>query len=92
MSTLDNQGRHIDPRAEGVEKCYELVYRVLESYPKAKKSRQALVDLLKMGPEERTQGWLPRTFDHGMYLLGEKIDNVRAFQARVVGLAMDSEM
>ena len=45
-----------------------------------------------MGPSERTQGWLPRTFDHGMCLLGEKIDNVRAFQARVVGLAMDSEM
>ena len=27
-----------------------------------------------------------------MCLLGEKIDNVRTFQARVVGLAMDSEM
>ena len=55
MYTLDNQGGHIDPCAEGVEKCNELVDKVLSSYPRAMPTRQALVDLLQMGPAERTQ-------------------------------------
>ena len=49
----------------------------------------ALIALLKMGPTERTQGWLPKNFEHGRRLLGEPLKNVRTFQAHVVKLAME---
>ena len=45
-----------------------------------------------MGPPERTQGWFPKQFDRGMFLLGEPIDKIRTFQARVVRLATETEM
>ena len=34
--------------------------------PEAAPARGALIALLEMGPPERTQGWFPEQFDHGM--------------------------
>ena len=58
--------------------------------PVVEPARGALIALLKMGPPERTQGWFPKQFDHGMYLLGESLDKVRTFQRHVVRLAMEN--
>ena len=48
--------------------------------------------LLQMGPSERTQGWFPKQFDHGTFLLDEPIKKVRTFQSHVVRLAMETDM
>ena len=53
---------------------------------------EALIALLGMGPRERTQGWPPKQFDHGMYLLEQPLDRVRKFQTHVVRLAMETDM
>ena len=45
-----------------------------------------------MGSSERTQGWFPKQFDYGMYLLGDPLDKVRKFQTHVVRLAMETDM
>ena len=90
--TLDDAGRHVDPRSGEIQKCEDLVDRLLDSHPRAKPARGGLVDLLEMGPAERTQEWFPRTFAHGMYPLGEDLGEIRSLQARVVVLAMEAEM
>ena len=66
MYTLDNEGRHIGPRAEGGEVCAELVDNLVNSeVPAVAPARGALIAILEMGPSERTQGWSPKQFDHG---------------------------
>jgi hypothetical protein len=55
-------------------------------------ARGELIALLEMDPSERTQGWFPKQFDYGMYLLGEPLEKVRTFQSHVVRLAMEADM
>ena len=93
MYTMDNAGRHMDPGAEGGEVCAELVDNMINTEaPEAVPVRGALIALLEMGPSERSQGWFPKQFDYGMYLLWEPLKKVRRFQAHVVRLAMETGM
>ena len=68
--TLDNEGRHIDPGAAGGEVCADLVDNLINTkVPAAAPARGALTALLEMGASERMQGWFPKQFNYGMYLL-----------------------
>ena len=92
MYSLDAHGRHIDPGSTDDGACAALVDEVLSRVPKAVPARAALVALMKMGPSERTQGWFPKCFEHGMRLLGEPLAEARTFQSQVVRLAMETDM
>jgi hypothetical protein len=92
MYTIDNDGRHIDPGARSRDECADLVENLIATIPAVAPARGALIALLEMGPSERTQGWFPKQFDHGMYLLGEPLEKVRIFQSHVVRLAMEAGM
>ena len=43
-----------------------------------------------MGPPERTQGWFPKNFEHGMCLMDEPLKNMRTLQAHAAKLAMET--
>ena len=59
--TLDNEGRHIDPGAEGGEVCARLVDNLINSeVPAVEPTRGTLIALLEMSSSERTQGWLSK--------------------------------
>ena len=91
MYTLDNEGRHIDPGVEGGEVCARLVVNMINSeVPTVGPARGTLVPFLEMSTSERTQGWLPKQSDHGIYLLGEPLDKVSKFRTHVVRLAMET--
>ena len=92
MYSLDAQGRHIDPGSTDDDACANLVDGVICRVKEAAPARAALIDLAKMGPSERTQGWFPKSFEHGMRLLGEQLAEVRTFQSHVVKLAMETGM
>ena len=92
MYMLDNQGRPIDPGATEDGACENLVDGLMRDIGGIQPAKAALAALLLMGPPERTQGWLPPKFEHGMRLLGEPLKKIRTFQAHVVRLAMEAGM
>jgi len=74
MYMVDAQGKHVDPGATENENCDDLVEGlIVDIGEKIRPAKAALVALLKMGPSERTQGWFPKNFEHGMRLLGEPL-------------------
>ena len=78
------------PHADEGAACNALMENLIARILDVETARGALRALLQMGPTERTQGWLLKQFDHGMYLLKEPIKRVHTFQARVVRLAMET--
>ena len=93
MYTLDNEGRHIDPGTKSREVCADVADNMIASeVPAVVLARGALIALLEMDPPERTQGWVPKQFDYGIFLLGEPLDKVRTFQTHVVRLAMETDV
>ena len=73
MYDLNDLGRHIDPGAKEDGVCANLVDHLIGNNPRVEPARGALIAFLEMGPSERTHGWFPRQFDHGVFLLGEPI-------------------
>ena len=94
MYTMNDEGGgHIDPRAGGWEVCARRVDNLVSSeVPEVKPARGTMIVLLEVNTSERTQGWLPQQFDHGMHLLGEPLDKACKFQTHVVRLAMETDM
>ena len=83
MYDLYDLGRHIDSGMKEDGACADLVDHLIRNNPRVEPAR---------GPSERTQGWLPRQFDHGIFLLGEPIKTIHTFQAHVTRLATETEM
>ena len=83
MCDLGDLGRHIDPGMKEDGVCVDLVDHLTGNNPRVEPARGAPIALLEMRPSERTQGWSPRQFDHGVFLLGEPIKKIRTFQAHV---------
>ena len=92
MYMLDTQGRHMDPGATEDGACENLVDGLIHDMGGIQPAKAALVALLSMGPSERTHGWLPKNFEHGMRLLGEPLKKVRTFQVHVVRLVIEAGM
>ena len=93
MYNLDNDRRHIDPGAAGRAVCADLVDNlIITVVPAAAPARGTLTALLEMGASEWVQGWFPKQFNYGMYLLGKPLDEVRKFQTHVVRLATEADM
>ena len=88
MCSLGAQRIHIYPRATYDDACEDLVDGLIVTREEIRPARAALISPLKMGPTERTQGWFPKNFEHGMRLLEEPLKNLRTFQAHVIKLAM----
>ena len=38
------------------------------------------------------QGWFPKQFKYGIYLMGEPLEEIQKFQAHVIRLAMEAYM
>ena len=80
MYDLDDLGRHIDLGVKEDGVCEDLVDHLIGASPRVEPVRGALIALLKMGPFERTQGWFPRQFNHGVFLLGGPIEKTAPFK------------
>ena len=70
MYSLDTQGRHVGPGAVGGGAYENLVSGLINQIKEVRLAKAALLALIKMGPSERTDGWFPKNFEHGMRLLG----------------------
>ena len=93
MYSLDTKGRHMDPgTTEEEDECENLIDGLIIKIKEVKPAKAAPLALLKIGPTERTQGWFPNNFEHGMRLLGEPLKHVRTFQAHVLMLATEAGM
>ena len=90
MYSLGTQGEHLDPGATDDGACESLVDGLINTMKEISPVRSALVALVKMDPTERTQGWPPENFEHGMRISGEPLVKVRTFQAHVTKLAMEA--
>ena len=90
MYMIDAQGGHIDPGVTEGDASENLVGGLINDIGGIQPAKAVLTALLSMGPPERTQGWFPIIFEHGMRLLGEPLEKVRMFQAHVVGQFMEA--
>ena len=82
MCTLDNEGRHADPGAIYADACIGLMDSVINRIPAVAPARKALIALIQMRPSERTQGLVPKQFDHAICLLGGPIKTPHIPDAR----------
>ena len=73
MYTLGAQGRHIDPGATEDDACENMVDGLIHNIGGIQPAKADPIALVSMGPPERTQGWFPKVFEHGMRLLGEQL-------------------